>query len=276
MIDICVNLQNGQFSEDLFMVLKRAHHAGVKGILACATDLNLAERNVALCTESLKRPNLPLLLSTAGVHPHDAETWKDSDGPRLAALCESTWVRAVGECGLDFNRNFSAPKAQRRAFQAQIDVACQVQKPLFVHDRDSNGEVFQSLMAQGQLPPVVIHCFTGSADELDNYLDAGFYIGITGWLCDAKRGQTLRELVTRIPDHQLLIETDAPFLRPHNAPANDRLFTDAYAASRQNRRRNEPALLPYVAAALAEQRQQSPAELAELCTANANTLFGFE
>ena len=276
MIDICVNLQNGQFSEDLFMVLKRAHHAGVKGILACATDLNLAERNVALCTESLKRPNLPLLLSTAGVHPHDAETWKDSDGPRLAALCESTWVRAVGECGLDFNRNFSAPKAQRRAFQAQIDVACQVQKPLFVHDRDSNGEVFQSLMAQGQLPPVVIHCFTGSADELDNYLDAGFYIGITGWLCDAKRGQTLRELVTRIPDPQLLIETDAPFLRPHNAPANDRLFTDAYAASKKNRRRNEPALLPYVAAVLAEQRQQSPAELAELCTANANTLFGFE
>ena len=258
------------------MVLKRAHHAGVKGILGCATDLNLAERNVALCTESLKRPNLPQLLSTAGVHPHDAETWKDSDGPRLAALCESTWVRAVGECGLDFNRNFSAPKAQRRAFQAQIDVACQVQKPLFVHDRDSNGEVFQSLMAQGQLPPVVIHCFTGSADELDNYLDAGFYIGITGWLCDAKRGQTLRELVTRIPDHQLLIETDAPFLRPHNAPANDQLFTDAYAASRQNRRRNEPALLSYVAAVLAEQRQQSPAQLAELCTANANTLFGFE
>ena len=258
------------------MVLKRAHHAGVKGILACATDLNLAERNVALCTESLKRPNLPLLLSTAGVHPHDAETWKDSDGPRLAALCESTWVRAVGECGLDFNRNFSAPEAQRRAFQAQIDVACQVQKPLFVHDRDSNGEVFQSLMAQGQLPPVVIHCFTGSADELDNYLDAGFYIGVTGWLCDAKRGQTLRELVTRIPDHQMLIETDAPFLRPHNAPANDRLFTDAYAASKKNRRRNEPALLSYVAATLAEQRQQSPAELAELCTANANTLFGFE
>ena len=276
MIDICVNLQNGQFSEDLFMVLKRAHHAGVKGILGCATDLNLAERNVALCTESLKRPNLPQLLSTAGVHPHDAETWKDSDGPRLAALCESTWVRAVGECGLDFNRNYSAPKAQRRAFQAQIDVACQVQKPLFVHDRDSNGEVFQSLMAQGQLPPVVIHCFTGSADELDNYLDAGFYIGITGWLCDAKRGQTLRELVMRIPDHQLLIETDAPLLRPHNAPANDRLFTDAYAASKKNRRRNEPALLPYVAAVLAEQRQQSPAELAELCTANANTLFGFE
>jgi len=275
-IDICVNLQYGQFSEDLFMVLKRAHHAGVKGILGCATDLNLAERNVALCTESLKRPNLPLLLSTAGVHPHDAETWKDSDGPRLAALCESTWVRAVGECGLDFNRNFSAPKAQRRAFQAQIDVACQVQKPLFVHDRDSNGEVFQSLMARGQLPPVVIHCFTGSADELDNYLDAGFYIGITGWLCDAKRGQTLRELVTRIPDNQLLMETDAPFLRPHNAPANDQLFTDAYAASRQNRRRNEPALLSYVAAVLAERRQQSPAELAELCTANANTLFGFE
>ena len=276
MIDICVNLQNGQFSEDLFMVLKRAHHAGVKGILGCATDLNLAERNVALCTESLKRPNLPQLLSTAGVHPHDAETWKDSDGPRLAALCESTWVRAVGECGLDFNRNFSAPKAQRKAFQAQIDVACQVQKPLFVHDRDSNGEVFQSLMAQGQLPPVVIHCFTGSADELDNYLGAGFYIGITGWLCDAERGQTLRELVTRIPDNQLLIETDAPFLRPHNAPANDQLFTDAYAASRQNRRRNEPALLSYVAAVLAEQRQQSPAQLAELCTANANTLFGFE
>lgn len=275
MIDICVNLQNGQFSENLSTVLERAHEAGVSGILGCATDLTLAQRNITLCEESLARPNWPELLSTAGVHPHDAETWQDSDDLHLATLCQSPWVRAVGECGLDFNRNYSAPTAQRKAFQAQIAIACQVQKPLFVHDRDSDGEVLGLLKDQDNLPPVVIHCFTGSAAELDGYLEAGFFIGITGWLCDAKRGQTLRELVARIPNDRILVETDAPFLRPHNAPPNDQLFANTEAALGKYRRRNEPALLNYVLSALAEQRKQSPTELAEFCAANANTLFGF-
>ena len=121
-----------------------------------------------------------------------------------------------------------------------------------------------------------MHCFTGSADELDNYLKADCYIGITGWLCDEARGGALRELVPLIPDNRIMIETDGPFLRPHNAPENARLFPDTLAALKKYRRRNEPALLPFVLNRLAELRRQSPQELAQRCSANAQRLFGFD
>jgi TatD DNase family protein len=275
-IDICVNLHNEQFSTDLAALLERAQDAGVVGILACATDLKIAQSNVHLCQQSLQKQHWPQLLSTAGVHPHDAQTWQDADSERLEKLCLNPFVRAVGECGLDFNRNFSDPAAQRYAFQAQIDLASQVKKPLFVHDRDSRGEVLRHLQRSPTLPPVVIHCFTGNAKELDDYLNAGFFIGITGWLCDAKRGQALRELVKLIPNDRLLVETDAPFLRPQNAPPNNQLFKDTGNDRKNSRRRNEPALLAYVLESLSEQRQQGIDALKSICADNARTLFGFD
>ena len=272
MIDICVNLHNSQFTGDLTALLTRAKAAGVQGILGCATDLKVAEHNIALCNQAQQQALWPQLLTTAGVHPHDADRWGDDDCERLTALCNNPAVAAVGECGLDFNRNFSAADAQRRAFDAQIDVACQVNKTLFVHDRDSDGEVLKHLQQPSKLPAVVIHCFTGTAKDLARYLEAGFYIGITGWLCDVKRGAGLRELVKEIPSDRLLIETDAPFLRPQNAPKR---VANAATESRYSRRRNEPALLSYVLTVLAEQRQQSVETLASACRVNASRLFGF-
>ena len=272
MIDICVNLHNSQFTGDLTTLLARAKTAGVQGILGCATDLTVAEKNIALCNQAQQHASWPQLLTTAGVHPHDADRWVDYDCGRLAALFSNSAVAAVGECGLDFHRNFSAADAQRRAFAAQIDVACQVNKTLFVHDRDSDGEVLKHLQRPSKLPAVVVHCFTGTAKDLARYLEAGFYIGITGWLCDIERGAELRELVKEIPSDRLPIETDAPFLRPQNAP---RGVASTAIESRQYRRRNEPALLSYVLAVLAEQRQQSIETLANTCSTNACDLFGF-
>ena len=276
MIDICVNLQNSQFGNDRSEILERAAQAGITGILVCSTDLDMVSANQTLCERAQEETSWPQLLTTAGVHPHDAQTWKETDSERLRKLSKDSLVSAIGECGLDFNRNFSEPKAQRRAFQAQIEVASETTLPLFVHDRDSQGEVLHWLSQPIWPPSIIVHCFTGSAEELDNYLNADCYIGITGWLCDEVRGRALRELARLIPDNRLMIETDGPFLRPHNAPENARLFPDTLAALKKYRRRNEPALLPFVLNQLAQLREQSPQELAQLCSANAQRLFGFD
>ena len=276
MIDICVNLQNSQFGDDQSEILERSAQAGITGILACATDLDMVPANKVLCEYAENEKNWPQLLTTAGVHPHDAQTWKDSDSKRLRELSKHRLVSAIGECGLDFNRNFSEPAAQRRAFQAQIEVASETTLPIFVHDRDSQGEVLHWLTQPIQPLSIIVHCFTGSAEELDNYLNADCYIGITGWLCDEARGGALRELVGLIPDNRIMIETDGPFLRPHNAPENAQMFPDTLAALKKYRRRNEPALLPFVLNQLAELRGQSPQALGQLCSANAQRLFGFD
>ena len=276
MIDICVNLQNSQFSQDRAAVLERATQAGITGILACSTDLDMSLDNQVLCDEARSESGWPKLATTAGEHPPDARKWQEEDSERLRALSSNPCVAAIGECGLDFNRNFSEPSTQRRAFQAQIEVACETHKPLLVHDRDSNGEVLQWLTKPNRQPSAVIHCFTGNAAELDSYLDAGCYIGITGWLCDQTRGQELRRLVRLIPDDRLMIETDAPFLRPENAPSNEGLFTGSLSAQKKYRRRNEPALLTFVLARLAELRQQNPEHLAQKCATNAGRFFNFD
>ena len=276
MIDICANLQNSQFAQDRSAVLERAAEAGVEGILACSTDLDMALDNQTLCKQAQTENSWPTLATTAGVHPHDAQKWQDADSERLRMLSANPFVSAIGECGLDFNRNFSEPAAQRRAFQAQIEVACETHKPLLVHDRDSNGEVLHWLTQPTHCPSAVVHCFTGNATELEKYLDAGCYIGITGWLCDRTRGDELRKLVSLIPDGRLMIETDAPFLRPQNAPDNERMFVGRFSAQKKYRRRNEPALLGFVLSQLAELRQQNPEDLAQLCATNAKRLFGFD
>lgn len=180
-------------------------------------------------------------------------------------------VCAVGECGLDFNRNFSTQEEQIRAFQAQIEVAIEVSKPLFVHDRESQGQVLK-MLTKTNLPPTVIHCFTGSENDLRGYLEAGFYIGITGWICDEKRGEDLRTMVKQIPLDKLLVETDAPFLRPQNAPSD---FVSNHGIAAKWKKRNEPALLAWVVEEIAKHRQESVEHIAQATSNNAKLLFGF-
>lgn len=258
-LDICVNLLNGQFKNDRDKVVEDACSAGVE-FLVTATDLSSTREAIAYCrTRGLR--------CTAGVHPHDAGTLPSDWLEELASLAQHAEVCAIGETGLDFNRNYSPAAVQREVFAAQIELAQRLDKPLFVHDRDTNGEVLEMLLAAGPLPPTTVHCFTGSADELRGFIAAGFFIGITGWIADQSRGGSLRELVAQIPGEQLLMETDAPFLRPHNAPP---------ASQSRLRRRNEPALLPYVCEAIAACREESAEELAAICRLNAQRAFRLE
>ena len=270
MIDICVNFFNRQLQADPMGVLTRAEACGIKGIVLCATDLAMVADNIALCTDPIAGINLQYR-TTAGVHPHDASNWHSSSQAQLMEFARNPYVCAIGECGLDFNRNFSTQEAQIFAFQEQIEVAIEVNKPLFVHDRESQGQVLK-LLTLSKLPPTVIHCFTGSEEELKGYIEAGFYIGITGWICDQKRGGDLRALVKQIPLDKLLVETDAPFLRPQNAPLD---FASTHSISAKWKKRNEPALLGWVIEEVAKQRQESVAQITKASSSNAKLLFGF-
>jgi len=266
MIDIGVNLLHPQFSEDRDAVIARAKAAGVEQMLITATDLDSTRAAIRFCESNQ-------LFCTAGIHPHDAAAADANFATTLAELASHPAVRAIGETGLDFNRNYSPPDAQRQVFKTQIDLAKRLQKPLFVHDRDSDGEVFELLSrAEAGSAGVVIHCFTGNRQDLQRYLEAGFYIGVTGWVCDERRGRELQALLPEIPLDRLLLETDAPFLIPANIPAA-LIEWPPQGVSRKHRRRNEPALLAVVAAAVADLLQISPAELSARSAANARLLF---
>jgi TatD DNase family protein len=266
LIDIGVNLLSRQFRRDREAVVARAQAAGVGGMLVTVTELNQLDDAQLLCRQAN-------LHCTAGIHPHNA-----NDAPRdwqatLLARARHPSVRAIGETGLDFNRNFSPPAIQTEVFAAHVDIARQLHKPLFIHDRESNGELIAILQQAGPLPPCVIHCFTGTPEELSAYLAAGFYIGITGWVTDPERGAPLRALVPEIPLSRLLLETDAPYLKPFNTPAQ---FMLEHALPSRYKRRCEPAMLPYVLQQVAHLRVESELEIAAATSRNAADLFGFE
>jgi TatD DNase family protein len=263
LIDIGANLGHESFDHDLAAVLQRARDAGVEQMVVTG-----ASREGSAKALQLARAHPGLLYATAGVHPHHAVEYTDECEAELRALLVQPEVVAAGECGLDYFRDFSPRPAQRRAFERQLQLAADlavdgVSKPLFLHQRDAHADFMAVLRAfDGQIGPVVVHCFTGSREELFAYLDQDWHVGITGWLCDERRGQHLRELVRHIPADRLLIETDAPYLLPRTVkPA-------------PSHRRNEPMYLAHIVAELARDRGEEVAVTAARTTANARAFFG--
>lgn len=257
MIDIGVNLTNKRFDKDRLDLLQRAKSVGINALLVTGTNLQESRNALDLCQQS---PNY--LACTAGIHPHEADHAPCDYLEQLAILANSQHVKAIGECGLDFNRNFSTPENQRNIFQGQIALAAQENLPLFLHQRDAFEPWFSLLSPYiDKIPAMVAHCFTGTADELAQCLEAGMYIGITGWLCDERRGQELRDIVNQIPLSQLMIETDAPYLTPRTI------------RPRPKSSRNEPCYLPYVVKKLAEVTQYSEDEIRQQTTHNAMRVF---
>ena len=212
MFDIGVNLTSTQFSKDREKVVKRARDAGVTGILITGT--NALESQQA---QSLAQQHPNYCWSTAGVHPHHASEWSGETAATLRRLTESEQVVAIGECGLDFNRNFSAHDQQEYAFDAQLALAAELSMPVFLHCRDAHTRFVEILKPWlAKLPGAVVHCFTGIRSELEECLELGLSVGITGWVCDERRGLQLRELLPLIPADRLLLETDAPYLLPRD------------------------------------------------------------
>lgn len=256
MFDIGINLTHAQFEKDRPEVMARAQRAGVKGTILTGTSLQDSAQALMLAQQ------YPDCWATAGVHPHEASSWNDDSAEVIRQLASAPQVVAIGECGLDFNRNFSTPDEQERAFTQQLSLASEMAMPLFLHCRDAH-ERFLALLDPWleSLPGVVVHCFTGTEAELQDYLRRGLFIGITGWICDERRGLALRELLPQIPAQQLLLETDAPFLLPRDL--------DPKPASR----RNEPCYLPHIVNHAAEWRGEDPAWLAQVTEENARRLF---
>lgn len=256
MFDIGVNLTSSQFDPDRDEVVARAAAAGVTGMLLTGTNLHESQQAAALAAR------YPNCWSTAGVHPHDSSSWQAESADVLRALASQPQVVAIGECGLDFNRNFSTPDEQARAFTAQLALAVELSLPVFMHCRDAHTRFLELLDPWlDKLPGGVLHCFTGTAPEAQACLDRGLFLGITGWVCDERRGLELRELLPLIPADRLMLETDAPYLLPRDLrpkPAS---------------RRNEPCYLPHIVHQVAHWRGEDPHTLAEITTANVERLF---
>jgi len=256
-LDIGANLTHASFDRDRAAVIERARAAGVAQMLV--TGASLTSSAAAM---QLARAYPRTLYATAGVHPHNAGELAAGDLPVLRALLSQPEVVAVGECGLDYYRDHSARAAQLQAFEWQLQLAGEAGKPLFLHQRDAHADFLAVLRNHRRsFAAGVAHCFTAGAAELEAYLELGLSIGITGWICDERRGAHLASVVGAIAPERLLLETDAPYLLPRDLSAKPKS------------RRNEPLYLPHIGAVVARARGQSLEECARLTTLHARALF---
>lgn len=256
LIDIGINLAHDSYDADRDAVLARARAAGVTQMVVTGSTLESSARAAALA-----RDHPGTLFATAGVHPHHASELDAARSAALAELARRPEIVAVGECGLDYFRDLSPRPAQQHAFHRQLELAARIGKPVFLHQRDAHADFLAILREHAGAWRGVAHCFTGTAEQLGGYLQLGLAIGITGWICDQRRGAHLAALMPQIPPQRLLLETDGPYLLPRDL------------TPRPASRRNEPAYLPHIAAAVARARGETLESLALSSTAAARALF---
>lgn len=250
------HLDDKSFKIDFDQVLQRARDSGVMRMMTIGIDRRTSKQAVSLARA------YEGIFASVGVHPHDVKNCSESILRDLTALAkENMKVLAWGEIGLDFNRMYSPRRDQEKWFERQLEIASGLDLPIIFHERDSNGRFLDILKNyRTKVMKGVVHCFSGNQYELDQYLELGLYLGITGILTIKRRGSQLRKLVTGIPSDRLLVETDAPYLvpEPHQKYA----------------RRNEPAFVKSVLLKLAEVRNDEPEELAGKVWKNTCTLYG--
>jgi TatD DNase family protein len=258
LVDIGANLTHESFRHDFDAVLERAHAAGVAQMVVTG-----ASRQGSVDALDLARQHPGRLFATAGVHPHHAADYGDDTDRTLRELLTHAEVVAVGEAGLDYHRNYSPRPAQLKAFERQIEIALDCGKPLFLHQRDAHDDLIAVLKpVRDRLGPLVVHCFTDERRALFESLDLDCHIGITGWICDERRGHHLLELVPSIPADRLMIETDCPYLLPRDLEP------------KPSHRRNEPMFLAHICHALARARGEEAEATAAATAATARVFFG--
>ena len=257
LFDSHCHLDDSSYTRDLDEVIKRAHSAGVTRLMTIGVNGKTSARAVELAVSH------PEIYASVGVHPHDAGNCSESVIDDLIILAENPKVRAWGEIGLDFNRMYSPEEDQEKWFRKQLDIAGRLDLPMIFHERDSKGRFLEMLKTYaGKKLKGVVHCFSGDHNELEQYLDLGLYIGITGILTLKGRGNRLRKLADFIPPDRLLVETDAPYLVP--------------APQKNHCRRNEPAFVKSVMFKLAEIKKENPDQLSEIIWKNTCRMYGLE
>jgi TatD DNase family protein len=257
LIDIGINLGHDSFDTDRESVIARAQAAGVMQMIITGASAAGSRQAVALARAAPARH-----FATAGVHPHHASDVDEEVLAEIEALARQPEVVAIGECGLDYFRDLSPRAIQQQAFHQQLALAARLGKPVFLHERDAH-EDFVSIVREHRRDLVggIAHCFTGSAEHLHRYLDLDLAIGITGWICDERRGAHLLPLLQDIPAGALHLETDAPYLLPRDLKP------------RPASRRNEPMHLPHIAAVVAQARHETLEQVAAAATAASRALF---
>ena len=261
LVDICVNLTDKVFLGNEETIIDEAKKNNVTKIVLVGNDLE-SSKSVVRLAEKFD------FVATAGYHPHNAKDWNSSSYSELLSLLNNDRVKAVGECGLDFNRNFSTPEVQHTVFMNHISLAKEKKLPLFVHERDAFHQMHNILKNNIEdCKNIVVHCFTGTKNALIDYLDLGVYIGLTGWICDDRRGKHLRDFIHIIPDDKLLIETDSPYLSPYIS----RKESEITSAMKQI---NKPEYLVEVAKDVAKYRNQSYDYICETTYNNYQKFFG--
>lgn len=256
-IDIGANLTHNSFDSDRDEVLQRAFDAGIAQIVVTGASAQ-GSRDALAMAES--RPGE--LFATAGVHPHRASHYDDETDALLRELVTHDAVVAAGETGLDYFRDISPRKVQRRVFEQQLQIAVDSNLPVFLHQRDGHGDFIAILREfRDHLKNAVVHCFTGSREEMYECLDLDCHIGITGWICDERRGHHLKEFVGDIPANRLMIESDSPYLKPRSL------------RPRVKTHRNEPQWLAWTLGAVAASRGETPAQTAAITTSTARAFF---
>ena len=257
LVDIGANLAHESFKQDFDPMLARAQTHGVAQIIVTgASGQGTVDAHALACAHP------GVLFATAGVHPHHASDFDAETEQLLREYQLKPEVKAVGETGLDYHRNFSPRDTQLFAFERQLQLAIDCSKPLFLHQRDAHADFIACMdNVRDRISRAVVHCFTGEKNELFDYLDRDFYIGITGWICDERRGVHLRELVKSIPVDRLMLETDAPYLLPRNVRPVP------------SHRRNEPMYLAHICAEVARDRGEDADVTAANATAAARRFF---
>ncbi len=257
LIDIGVNLTHSTFQTNLPDVLQRASEQGVRRMIVTGTDI--AESQAAF---ELTRQYPEQLFSTAGIHPHDAKSATAESWSVIRELAQQPSVVAVGECGLDFNRDYSPRPVQEAVFARQLALAAELKMPVFMHERDAH-ERFIAILKEfrSSLPAAVIHCFTGTEAELMAYLELDLHIGITGWICDERRGLHLQQSVKHIPANRLMLETDSPYLLPRDL------------RPKPKSRQNQPCYLAHIAERVAAAREESVDQLRLNCCDTTERFF---
>ncbi|MCB1197413.1 MAG: TatD family hydrolase [Deltaproteobacteria bacterium] len=254
LIDSHAHIDFESFDEDRLQVIERAQQAGVKHIIQIA--LGPEEEKFARAYQVVT--NNPQYFMAAGLHPHDADHFTSAVQESIIQYLQKERVVALGEIGLDYCYDHSDRNNQKKCFDTLMEVAIKHDKPICIHTRDAHDDTValtqnQDIFAQAG---GVIHCFTGSKDQVKDYLNLGAYISFSG-VVTFKKAVDLQEAAKYVPLDRMLIETDCPFLAP----------------TPYRGKRNEPAYVIEVAKTIAMLKGISLEEVAQASFANTNKVF---
>lgn len=251
-IDTHAHLFFPNFNGELDQVLERAKTAGVTKIIVPGTDLATSALAVELANKYEQ------IYAAVGIHPHDTKEWKDELIDEIKNLASHEKVVAIGEIGLDYYYDFSPKKVQVNAFEKQIELAVELNKPIVVHNRESNNDVMNIIRRYKDTKlRAQFHCFAGSLNDALELIELGHFISFPGNIT-FKKMESLRKILSSIELGNLLLETDSPFMTP-----------EPYRG-----KRNEPAYVSLVAEKIAEVHNLTMEDVARTTSANTHKLFG--